>query len=38
LSRNQCSLKSLRHYCLGDEDAIKAAMRAVANNGKAKRM
>ncbi len=29
-------LKPLRHYYLGDEDAIKAAMEAVANQGKAK--
>jgi 2,3-bisphosphoglycerate-dependent phosphoglycerate mutase len=29
-------LKPLRHYYLGDEDAIKAAMQAVANQGKAK--
>ncbi len=30
------ALKPLRHYYLGDEDAIKAAMQAVANQGKAK--
>jgi 2,3-bisphosphoglycerate-dependent phosphoglycerate mutase len=29
------SLKPLRHYYLGDEEAIKAAMQAVANQGKA---
>ncbi len=29
-------LKPLRNYYLGDEDAIKAAMQAVANQGKAK--
>jgi 2,3-bisphosphoglycerate-dependent phosphoglycerate mutase len=29
-------LKPIRHYYLGDEDAIKAAMQAVANQGKAK--
>ena len=29
------SLKPIRHYYLGDEDAIKAAMQAVANQGKA---
>ena len=29
-------LKPIRHYYLGDQDAIKAAMEAVANQGKAK--
>jgi len=29
-------LKPLRHYYLGDEQAIRAAMQAVANQGKAK--
>jgi 2,3-bisphosphoglycerate-dependent phosphoglycerate mutase len=29
-------LKPLKHYYLGDEDAIRAAMAAVANQGKAK--
>jgi 2,3-bisphosphoglycerate-dependent phosphoglycerate mutase len=29
------SLKPIRHYYLGDEEAIKAAMNAVANQGKA---
>ena len=29
-------LKPLRHYYLGDEDEIRAAMEAVANQGKAK--
>jgi len=29
-------LKPIRHYYLGDQDAIKAAMQAVANQGKAK--
>jgi 2,3-bisphosphoglycerate-dependent phosphoglycerate mutase len=29
-------LKPIRHYYLGDEEAIKAAMEAVANQGKAK--
>ncbi|HUY03222.1 MAG TPA: 2,3-bisphosphoglycerate-dependent phosphoglycerate mutase, partial [Rhodocyclaceae bacterium] len=29
-------LKPQRHYYLGDEDAIQAAMQAVANQGKAK--
>ena len=29
-------LKPLRHYYLGDEDAVKAAMDAVANQGKAR--
>ena len=29
-------LRPQRHYYLGDEDAIKAAMQAVANQGKAK--
>ena len=28
-------LKPIKHYYLGDEDAIKAAMQAVANQGKA---
>ena len=30
------NLKPIRHYFLGDEDAIKAQMAAVANQGKAK--
>ena len=30
------NLKPLRHYYLGDQDAIAAAMQAVANQGKAK--
>ena len=30
------ALRPLRHYYLGDEDAIQAAMQAVANQGKAK--
>jgi 2,3-bisphosphoglycerate-dependent phosphoglycerate mutase len=30
------NLKPLRHYYLGNEDAIRAAMQAVANQGKAK--
>lgn len=29
-------LKPIRHYYLGDQDAIKAAMESVANQGKAK--
>jgi 2,3-bisphosphoglycerate-dependent phosphoglycerate mutase len=29
-------LKPIRHYYLGDEEAIKAAMQEVANQGKAK--
>ena len=29
-------LKAIRHYYLGDAEAIKAAMQAVANQGKAK--
>jgi 2,3-bisphosphoglycerate-dependent phosphoglycerate mutase len=29
-------LKPIRNYYLGDQDAIKAAMQAVANQGKAK--
>ena len=29
------SLKPIRHYYLGDQEAIKAAMQAVANQGKA---
>jgi 2,3-bisphosphoglycerate-dependent phosphoglycerate mutase len=29
-------LKPIRNYYLGDEEAIKAAMQAVANQGKAK--
>jgi 2,3-bisphosphoglycerate-dependent phosphoglycerate mutase len=29
-------LKPIRHYYLGDQEAIKAAMAAVANQGKAK--
>lgn len=29
-------LKPIKHYYLGDQDAIKAAMEAVANQGKAK--
>ena len=29
-------LKSLKHYYLGDEEAIQAAMQAVANQGKAR--
>ena len=29
-------LKPIRHYYLGDEEAIRAAMQAVANQGKAK--
>ena len=29
-------LKALKHYYLGDEEAIKAAIQAVANQGKAK--
>jgi len=29
-------LKPIRHYYLGDQDAIKAAMEAVANQGKAR--
>ena len=29
-------LKPIRHYYLGDPDAIKAAMQAVANQGKSK--
>jgi 2,3-bisphosphoglycerate-dependent phosphoglycerate mutase len=29
-------LRPIRHYYLGDQDAIKAAMEAVANQGKAK--
>jgi 2,3-bisphosphoglycerate-dependent phosphoglycerate mutase len=29
-------LKPIRHYYLGDQDAIAAAMAAVANQGKAK--
>jgi 2,3-bisphosphoglycerate-dependent phosphoglycerate mutase len=29
-------LRPIRHYYLGDEDTIKAAMQAVANQGKAK--
>jgi 2,3-bisphosphoglycerate-dependent phosphoglycerate mutase len=28
-------LRPLRHYYLGDEDQIRAAMQAVANQGKA---
>ena len=31
------ALKPIRHYYLGDEDAIQAAMQAVANQGKAKK-
>jgi len=30
------ALRPLKHYYLGDEDAIKAALQAVANQGKAK--
>jgi 2,3-bisphosphoglycerate-dependent phosphoglycerate mutase len=30
------NLKPIRNYYLGDQDAIKAAMQAVANQGKAK--
>jgi 2,3-bisphosphoglycerate-dependent phosphoglycerate mutase len=30
------NLKPIRHYYLGDQDAIAAAMAAVANQGKAK--
>ena len=30
------TLAPLRHYYLGDEEAIKAAMQAVANQGKAR--
>jgi 2,3-bisphosphoglycerate-dependent phosphoglycerate mutase len=30
------NLRPIRHYYLGDQDAIKAAMEAVANQGKAK--
>ena len=30
------NLKPLKHYYLGDEDAIKKAMESVANQGKAK--
>jgi len=30
-------LKPIRHYYLGDEDTIRAAMQAVANQGKAQR-
>jgi 2,3-bisphosphoglycerate-dependent phosphoglycerate mutase len=30
------SLKPIRHYYLGDQAAIAAAMNAVANQGKAK--
>jgi 2,3-bisphosphoglycerate-dependent phosphoglycerate mutase len=29
-------LRPLRHYYLGDQAAIEAAMKAVANQGKAK--
>jgi 2,3-bisphosphoglycerate-dependent phosphoglycerate mutase len=29
------ALKPVRHYYLGDEEAIKAALEAVANQGKA---
>jgi 2,3-bisphosphoglycerate-dependent phosphoglycerate mutase len=29
------NLKPIRHYYLGDEEAIKAAAQAVANQGKA---
>jgi 2,3-bisphosphoglycerate-dependent phosphoglycerate mutase len=30
-------LKPIKHYYLGDEEAIKASMQAVANQGKAVR-
>ena len=30
------NLKPIRHYYLGDQDKIKKAMEAVANQGKAK--
>jgi 2,3-bisphosphoglycerate-dependent phosphoglycerate mutase len=30
------NLKPIRHYYLGDQEAIAAAMAAVANQGKAK--
>ena len=30
------TLKPIKHYYLGDQDAIAAAMNAVANQGKAK--
>jgi 2,3-bisphosphoglycerate-dependent phosphoglycerate mutase len=30
------NLKPIRHYYLGDQDAIAAAVAAVANQGKAK--
>jgi 2,3-bisphosphoglycerate-dependent phosphoglycerate mutase len=30
------ALKPLRHYYLGDQAAVEAAMQAVANQGKAK--
>jgi len=29
-------LKPIRHYYLGDQSAIEAAMQAMANQGKAK--
>jgi len=29
-------LKPIKHYYLGDEEAIRAAMQAVANQGRAK--
>ena len=30
-------LKPVKHYYLGDEEAVKKAMEAVANQGKAKK-
>jgi 2,3-bisphosphoglycerate-dependent phosphoglycerate mutase len=30
------NLKPIKHYYLGDQAAIEAAMKAVANQGKAK--
>ena len=34
--RRYADLRPLRHFYLGDEEAIKAAMQAVANQGKAR--
>ena len=31
-----CDMKPIRHYYLGDADAVAAAEKAVANQGKAK--